>query len=415
MLRFRSGHGSEGRIWPNLTEEITNLLHVYDPNVPRTNVTNCGSRATPPPDEKLTCFYDTQEIRQLCRAEDNYGYAEGSPCIFIQFNHVANFTPEVYTKQDLDNESLPQSLRSVFSLFIHFFTCLNSSFPNFSVPFSETLLPSLWWMIYEWCYQPFIIMMRSFLPGEKTQKTWTTISTISLHSSDGQVSFPDFFFTWDLPLKSSHSQHLKFSWNCDLSFSFSFFQSFPPVRLCTSFHIWWSTASNCFLCTLTHPRQECKWWRANIFPEREKKKPMTVSSSRCADCTFREWPLLNASSLSWSYYFLFPLFSFSFLLNFFWKWMSIWPSSIFFIPHLHLLSIPISLSLSPHLFIFLPSFCGWVYSRSISFLSLKIRHVSYFVDCFYLLFVVWCILQSQPWIHSLSLGSENSLLFQIRS
>ena len=119
-------------------------------NVQRTNVTNCGSRATPPPDEKLTCFYDTQEIRQLCRAEDNYGYAEGSPCIFIQFNHVANFTPEVYTKQDLDNESLPQSLRSVFLpslLFIHFFICLNSFF---SIPFSETLLPSLsrgeWYM-----------------------------------------------------------------------------------------------------------------------------------------------------------------------------------------------------------------------------------------------------------------------------
>lgn len=115
MLRFRSGHGSEGKMWPNLTEEISNLLNVYDPKVQRTNVTNCGSRATPPPDEKLTCFFDTEEIRQLCRVGYNYGYADGSPCIFIQFNHVANFTPEVYTKQDLENDSLnlPKPLRSV--------------------------------------------------------------------------------------------------------------------------------------------------------------------------------------------------------------------------------------------------------------------------------------------------------------
>lgn len=116
MLKFRSGHGSEGGIWPNLTEEIINLYEVFDERnaFGKKNVTNCNSRVSPPNDDRLTCFYDTTEIRKLCRKEDNFGYPDGSPCLFIQFNHVFNFTPEVYTKQDLANDSLPADLRFVF-------------------------------------------------------------------------------------------------------------------------------------------------------------------------------------------------------------------------------------------------------------------------------------------------------------
>ena len=149
--------------------------------------------------------------------------------------------------------------------------------------------------------------------------------------------------------------------------------------------------------------------------ERERKKPMTVSSSRCANCTFREWPLLNASSLSWSYYFLFLLFSFSFLLDFFWKWMSIWPSSIFFYStsssSIHS-DLSLLLIISSFLTIFL-----WLslFKKHLFSLPLKIRHVSCFVNYFYLHFLssdAFSFLQPQPWIRSLSLGSENSLLFQ---
>ena len=117
LLRFRSGHGSEGKIWPNLTEELVNLYEVFEYDrvfAPgrKTNVTNCGGRVTPPSDEK-TCFYDTTEIRKLCKKEDNFGYADGSPCLFIQFNQVYNFTPEVYNKADLANDTLPVELRLV--------------------------------------------------------------------------------------------------------------------------------------------------------------------------------------------------------------------------------------------------------------------------------------------------------------
>ena len=114
MIRFRSGHGTEGRVWPNLTAEIANLFDRYDGDrvLGKKNVTNCDNRVTPPAEERLTCFFDTKEVRKHCNQENQYGYADGSPCIFVQFNHVHNFTPEVFTKQDLEDAKLPENLRS---------------------------------------------------------------------------------------------------------------------------------------------------------------------------------------------------------------------------------------------------------------------------------------------------------------
>ena len=110
-IKFRAGHGKEGRLWPNLTDEVANLYAMYDRNTKR-NTTICDGRVTPPNDPKLTCLYDISEIESKCSKTDNFGYASGSPCVFIQFNNVFNFTPEVYNKADLQNESLPQKLRS---------------------------------------------------------------------------------------------------------------------------------------------------------------------------------------------------------------------------------------------------------------------------------------------------------------
>lgn len=110
-IKFRAGHGKEGQLWPNLTDEIANLYAMYEKS-PKKNVTNCDGRATPPNDIKLTCLYDISDIENKCNKNDNFGYASGSPCVFIQFNNVFNFTPEVYNKDDLQNESLPQKLRA---------------------------------------------------------------------------------------------------------------------------------------------------------------------------------------------------------------------------------------------------------------------------------------------------------------
>jgi len=115
-IKFRSGHGAEGGVYPNLTAEINNLFDVFERsnNFGKKNVTNCDGRATPPADEKWTCFYDASSIKRWCDPEKGYGYPDGSPCIFIQFNNVRNFTPIVFNKQDLEDQSLPEDLRASY-------------------------------------------------------------------------------------------------------------------------------------------------------------------------------------------------------------------------------------------------------------------------------------------------------------
>jgi sodium/potassium-transporting ATPase subunit beta len=115
MIRFKHGKGSEGAVYPELTKEITNLFDLFrEDNAFKRNVTNCNYRVTPPSDKEKTCFFDTTDVRKHCTPENDYGYAEGSPCIFIQFNHVFNFTPEVYNKADLEDQALPEGLRGSY-------------------------------------------------------------------------------------------------------------------------------------------------------------------------------------------------------------------------------------------------------------------------------------------------------------
>lgn len=132
MIRFRSGHGSEGKIWPNLTEEITNLYDRYDSKnvMGKKNVTNCDNRVTPPTSEQYTCFFETEEIRKHCNSDNNYGYADGAPCVFVQFNHVANFTPEIFTKADLEETDKPEALRSGYQFKGPWIECRGNEVPD---------------------------------------------------------------------------------------------------------------------------------------------------------------------------------------------------------------------------------------------------------------------------------------------
>lgn len=129
LIKFRAGHGEEGKIWPNLTDEITNLYTVYDKSSKR-NVTNCDGRATPSSVSGVTCLFDISEITKECSKESYYGYPTGTPCIFIQFNHVANFTPEPFTKDDLQNESLPKNLRDNYHFRGPWVECTPNEIPD---------------------------------------------------------------------------------------------------------------------------------------------------------------------------------------------------------------------------------------------------------------------------------------------
>ena len=74
-------------------------------------MTQCMPDQRSPPPGSANCFFDVSQISPEC-IKPNYGYDTGSPCVFLQFNNITNWIPELYTKDDLGKfEDLPEDVR----------------------------------------------------------------------------------------------------------------------------------------------------------------------------------------------------------------------------------------------------------------------------------------------------------------
>ena len=101
----------EGRVWPDLVRQMDDFVHNYNPelNTRTKNVSECipGFERKP----GTQCLFDIRTIAPECTKGD-YGYATGTPCVFLQFNNISGWTPELYTDEDFySNNSLPETLR----------------------------------------------------------------------------------------------------------------------------------------------------------------------------------------------------------------------------------------------------------------------------------------------------------------
>lgn len=100
MIRFR--HGSlphEGREWPELTVQLKGLVSAYDPVRAgrNSNVTECFGRR---PEHGKVCLFDIRAVAPECTAALDFGYKEGSPCVFLQFSNVLGWQPAPIAKHE---------------------------------------------------------------------------------------------------------------------------------------------------------------------------------------------------------------------------------------------------------------------------------------------------------------------------
>lgn len=100
MIRFR--HGSlphEGREWPELTVQLKGLVSAYDPVRAgrNSNVTECFGRR---PEHGRVCLFDIRAVAPECTAALDFGYKEGSPCVFLQFSNVLGWEPAPIAKHE---------------------------------------------------------------------------------------------------------------------------------------------------------------------------------------------------------------------------------------------------------------------------------------------------------------------------
>ncbi|XP_015930297.1 sodium/potassium-transporting ATPase subunit beta-1-like [Parasteatoda tepidariorum] len=99
-------HGTlpfEGRVWPDLTKQLDDLLIRYQPNINRSrNVVECYGG--PSLNHFGTvCKFDIKPLMLECTKTMNYGYDQGRPCVFLEFSNITDWTPEPYSSRELEN------------------------------------------------------------------------------------------------------------------------------------------------------------------------------------------------------------------------------------------------------------------------------------------------------------------------
>ncbi|CAL1289909.1 unnamed protein product [Larinioides sclopetarius] len=98
-------HGSlpvEGRVWPELTKQLDELLSRYSSTADRSrNVVECFGGVQI--EDNKVCKFDIRPLMLECSKSMNYGYDQGKPCIFLEFNNITDWVPEPYTARELEN------------------------------------------------------------------------------------------------------------------------------------------------------------------------------------------------------------------------------------------------------------------------------------------------------------------------
>lgn len=91
-------------MWPDLTKQLDALLSHYQPSTNRSKkVVECFGNNPPPIHEGKICRFDIRPLMRECSKSMNYGYDEGKPCVFLEFNNITNWVPETYTARELEN------------------------------------------------------------------------------------------------------------------------------------------------------------------------------------------------------------------------------------------------------------------------------------------------------------------------
>ncbi|PNF41567.1 hypothetical protein B7P43_G12109 [Cryptotermes secundus] len=106
LIAFSPSNANSYKRWTNVIEDIIEG-HLNTSKYSR-NAVNCDYDSLPKPGK--VCI---PEYRAWfpCTKENNFGFQEASPCVFIRFNKIANWTPEYYNSTSELPAEMPASLK----------------------------------------------------------------------------------------------------------------------------------------------------------------------------------------------------------------------------------------------------------------------------------------------------------------
>lgn len=88
---------------------LDNLFKSYHrQTIPEYDVRDCSFDQAPPPDK--ACHVPLDKFGP-CSLQNRYGFAGTRPCIFLEFHHILDWTPEYYAPEDELPKSMTKSLQ----------------------------------------------------------------------------------------------------------------------------------------------------------------------------------------------------------------------------------------------------------------------------------------------------------------
>lgn len=109
-ITFRSGHDNEGGGFRGKVAQMNRFLEDYSSNKIIGNkfnlsvCTNAGENE--PPADMSACFWDISPITSICSKEQDFGYPDGTPCIFLVFDKDPNLEAEPMDAEELANSTI---------------------------------------------------------------------------------------------------------------------------------------------------------------------------------------------------------------------------------------------------------------------------------------------------------------------
>lgn len=96
-------------------EPYLNTTYQYQPRTDGMTFTDCGVLGSSRRGNGQLCRVNRDELfKGRCNHEDNYGYADGKPCILIKLNKIYNWEPAPYKTEDEMPDNIPDFIRQEF-------------------------------------------------------------------------------------------------------------------------------------------------------------------------------------------------------------------------------------------------------------------------------------------------------------
>jgi len=108
LIWYKQGDKEDVKYW---SDSLAKFISKYEGTEGHhgQNMIQCSEKVLPNADQ--ACIFNDEDLGDDCQKKDQFGYANGRPCVLLKMNKMINWVPDVYTNETQFDKDMPQSLR----------------------------------------------------------------------------------------------------------------------------------------------------------------------------------------------------------------------------------------------------------------------------------------------------------------